>query len=64
MFSWSYLDASGEEVGRSHGFPDADAAEEWLGSSWPDLAENGVEEVVLFDRAQDRQMYRMGLGAE
>jgi hypothetical protein len=64
MFSWSSLDAAGEEVGRSHGFPDEESAEEWMGSSWPDLAENGVEEVVLYDQGQGRRMYRMGLGAD
>jgi hypothetical protein len=64
MFAWSYLDASGQEVGRSGGFADADAAEDWIGSSWRDLLENGVEEVVLLDQSRGRNVYRMGLGAE
>ncbi|MGZ5291542.1 MAG: hypothetical protein ACXWXQ_02315 [Actinomycetota bacterium] len=64
MFAWTYLDQDGREVGRSPGFADADAAEDWIGSSWQDLLENGVEEVVLFDHARARKVYRMGLGAE
>jgi hypothetical protein len=64
MFSWSYLDAAGEEIGGSHRFPDAESAEEWMGACWSDLAGNGVEEVVLLDHASDRRLYRMGLGSE
>jgi hypothetical protein len=64
MFAWTYLDQSGEEVGRSPHFPDAEAAEDWIGTSWPDLLENGIEEVVLFDQGRGRKVYRMGLGAE
>jgi hypothetical protein len=61
MFGWTYVDASGEELGRSPNFPDAEAAEDWIGSSWQDLAENGVEAVVLFDRRREQALYRMGL---
>ena len=35
-----------------------------MGNCWQDLADNGVEEVVLFDNERGRRMYRMGLGAE
>jgi hypothetical protein len=61
MYAWTYLDRSGEEVGRSHGFADTDQAEDWLGGCWPDLLENGVEAVILFDD-HGRHLYRMGLG--
>jgi hypothetical protein len=64
VFAWTYLDQDGQEVGRSPGFADPDAAEDWIGSSWRDLLENGVEEVVLFDHGRSRKVYRMGLGAE
>ncbi len=64
MFDWMYLDASGNELGRSQSFDDPDAAEEWMGRSWQDLAEFGVEEVALFDRAHGAHVYRMGLGAD
>jgi hypothetical protein len=63
-FAWKYLDQSGQEVGGSSRFPDPEAAEDWIGTSWPDLVENGVEEVVLFDQVRGRSVYRMGLGAE
>lgn len=62
MFGWTLLDGSGDELGRSPGFTDAEAAEDWIGSCWPDLLENGVEEVVLYDRVRGRRLYRMGLG--
>ncbi len=64
MFAWTYLDQAGQEVGRSAHFPDAEAAEDWIGVSWKDLFENGVEAVVLFDQVRGRKVYRMGLGAE
>jgi hypothetical protein len=64
MFAWKYLDQSGQEVGASSHFPDPEAAEDWIGTSWPDLVENGVEEVVLYDQTRGRNVYRMGLGAE
>jgi hypothetical protein len=64
MFAWTYLDRSGEEVGRSPRFADADEAEDWIGSSWPDLLENGVEAVVLYDDDAGKTLYRMGLGAD
>jgi hypothetical protein len=64
MFSWTYLDHGGQEVGHSPHFADPEAAEDWIGTSWRDLLENGVEEVVLFDQVRGRKVYRMGLGAE
>ena len=64
MFGWSFLDASGEEVGRSPRFPDAETAEAWIGGSWRDLKERGVEEVVLHDDERGDRVYRMGLDAE
>ena len=64
MFAWTYLDGSGKEVGRSPRFADTDAAEDWIGSSWPQLLENGVLAVILVDEQGDKQLYRMGLGAD
>ncbi|MGZ8599148.1 MAG: hypothetical protein ACXWX6_02955 [Actinomycetota bacterium] len=64
MFGWTLLDSSGQEIGHSPSFADAESAEAWIGTSWPDLVENGVEEVVLYDQTQERRLYRMGLGAE
>jgi hypothetical protein len=64
MFAWTYLDGSGEEMGSSPRFPDAEEAEEWIGSSWPELLERGIESVVLVDQESRTKLYRMGLGAE
>ena len=64
MFGWTYLDRAGEEVGRSPRFDDAGLAEEWMGSSWQELLEQGVEAVALTDDEHERVLYRMGLGAD
>ena len=64
MFEWTYLDGAGDEVGRSQAFEHAEQAEEWIGASWPDLLERGIEAVILRDGERDRDVYRMGLGAE
>jgi len=72
MIDWTYLDPSGEEVGRSPRFPDVEQAEAWIGASWPELLENGVEAVVLYDHGTGqgagqragKKLYRMALGPE
>jgi hypothetical protein len=64
MFAWTYLDRAGEEVGRSPAFDEAAQAEEWIGSSWPELLEQGIEAVILRDGDRARDLYRMGLGSE
>ena len=64
MLGWTLLDGSGEELGHSPRFADAESAEAWIGTSWPDLLENGVEEVVLYDHTRQQRLYRMGLSAE
>lgn len=63
MFGWALLDGSGQELGRSPRFDDAEAAEAWIGLSWSDLLEQGVEEVVLYDHVRERRVYRMGLSS-
>lgn len=64
MFGWTYLDATGVELGTSKAFADAESAEEWMSAAWKDLLDNGVEEVALHDHARGLRVYRMGLGAE
>ncbi len=64
MYVWAYLDGAGEEIGSSPRFAAADEAEEWIGSSWPELLENGVLSVVLVDQDGGKQLYRMGLDTE
>jgi hypothetical protein len=64
VFDWAYLDTDGNELGRSSRFEDPEAAEAWISLSWPDLAANGIENVVLFDHSRDCHVYRMGLGGE
>lgn len=61
MYAWSLLDGSGQELGRSPRFDDAEAAEAWIGLSWSDLLASGIEEVVLYDQGRSRSVYRMGL---
>jgi hypothetical protein len=58
-FAWRYLGPAGEDRGRSDPFPDREAAEAWMGDSWAELLENGVEEVAL--EVEGSEAYRMGL---
>ena len=60
-FSWRYLDANGDEAGRSDPFDDRAAAEAWMGERWEELLAEGYEEVALHDDDRDRRVYRMGL---
>ncbi len=63
MYGWKYLNSEGQEVGHSHRFEESEEAEAWIGDTWNDLLENGIEEVVLVDHSRDRTLYRMGLAA-
>lgn len=64
MFSWRYVDGKGEEAGASERFPDRQRAEAWMGEAWADLLDRGIEEVILVDEERERDIFRMGLGAE
>jgi hypothetical protein len=50
-WSWQYLDAAGAPVAgealTTKGFPTQSDAESWLGESWRDLLDAGVESVTL-----------------
>ena len=59
---WEYLDGAGKPSGRSQSFPERDAAEEWLGQAWQELADAGVTEVELRDEDGGETLYRMALG--
>ena len=63
MYVWAYLDGAGEEIGRSPRFAAADEAEDWIGSSWPELLENGVLAVVLVGQDDGGAVDRVGRGA-
>ena len=63
-YAWAYLDEMGSEVGRSDPFPDRQAAEEWMGTAWEGLLEQGHHEVALLDLEGDGPIYRMRLEAE
>jgi hypothetical protein len=59
MVRWRYLDASGAPSGSSDEFGDRESAEAWLGETWAELLDEGVEAVELVEG--DRVRYRMGL---
>jgi hypothetical protein len=61
VFVWRYLDVAGDDLGESQPFEEREVAETWLGESWSDLLQRGIEEVVLEDRDRGRTLYRMGL---
>jgi len=55
---WQLLDADGAVVTPADGrqeFPTRADAESWVGEFWPDLAEQGVAAVTLFEG--DREVY-------
>lgn len=64
MFAWRYMSEDGGELGTSERFADRDAAESWIGETWADLLERGVDEVVLMDESAGRRVFRMGLRPE
>jgi hypothetical protein len=64
MFAWRYLSEDGGELGTSERFTDRDSAESWIGETWADLLERGVDEVVLMDESAGRRVFRMGLRPE
>jgi len=61
VVTWRYLDAAGGEVGESPAFPDRAGAEAWIGASWVDLRDRGVDAVELVDDEGDEPVYRMSL---
>lgn len=55
-FSWTYLDnsatvleATDDNSLTATGFPTQADAEAWLGETWQDLADDGVDAVTLFE---------------
>jgi hypothetical protein len=63
MFTWRYLDEAGQELGVSRVFSEREDAETWLGGSWADLRERGIDGVELFDQRRG-PVFRMALGLE
>lgn len=58
IWRWRYEDASGAEVTAAESsptFPSQSDAESWVGETWQDLAEQGVDAVTLFEG--DREVY-------
>jgi hypothetical protein len=65
-WNWKYTDASGAEVVSplgDQGFPTQADAETWVGETWQELLDGGVEAVTLCEG--DREVYGpMGLRPE
>jgi hypothetical protein len=58
IWRWRLEDSSGAEVSTpeaSPTFPSQSDAESWVGETWQDLAEQGVDAVTLFEG--DREVY-------
>lgn len=53
---WTYQTASGEPAGAgSQDFPTQTDAETWIGETWRELLDTGVDEVLLHE--DDRLVY-------
>jgi hypothetical protein len=49
-YRWRYQDRTGSTVaGPQLEFPEQTDAEDWLGSSWQELLDGGVDQVTLLD---------------
>ncbi|HAN72210.1 MAG TPA: hypothetical protein DCQ36_11585 [Actinobacteria bacterium] len=64
MSTWSWRleqrDGSPAGEGRSQSFPSQADAETWIGETWRDLLDGGVDQVVLLE--EEREVYGpMGL---
>ena len=54
-WTWQYQDGSGSAAGSSDPFPSQSDAETWIGETWKDLLDSGVESVVLME--EQREVY-------
>lgn len=48
-WTWQYENSAGEPVGASEAFDQRSEAESWIGTSFEDLLEEGVEQVRLLE---------------
>ena len=48
-WTWTLENADGESVGKSESFDSRSDAESWVGESFGELVEQGVDQVRLFD---------------
>ena len=48
-WTWTLENADGESVGKSESFDSRSDAESWVGESFGELVERGVDQVRLFD---------------
>jgi len=48
-WTWTLQNADGESVGKSESFDSRSDAESWVGESFGELVEQGVDQVRLFD---------------
>ncbi len=64
-WTWRYLPASGQPAAQptaqpaAQAFPTQSDAESWLGESWRELYDAGVERVTLLE--DEREVYTMAL---
>ncbi|MEA2557936.1 MAG: hypothetical protein QOG88_1474 [Actinomycetota bacterium] len=64
MFEWGFLDADGSETGQSESFDSQADAELWFAMNWEPLAAGGTTDVVLRDKSDGAEVYKMSLAAE
>ena len=62
-FRWMLHDQDGRDLRATENFASQQAAEEWMGSEWASLLEQGAESVSLVSE-DGEVVYRMGLREE
>lgn len=58
-FHWVLHDAEGKDLRTTETFESKQAAEDWMGTEWSKLLDEGAESVSL--RSNGDALYRMGL---
>lgn len=48
-FYWNFENSDGDVLGRSENFEDRSEAETWVGAEFPELLDQGIDQVRLFE---------------
>jgi len=64
MFEWGYLNTDGAETGQSDPFETQAAAELWFAMNWEPLGAAGTTDVVLRNKTDGAEVYKMSLAPE
>ncbi len=64
MFEWGYLREDGAETGQSEPFETQADAELWFAMNWEPLGAAGTTDVILRNKDDASEVYKMSLAPE